>query len=92
MSSCRWCHWFILVLDLPVSMDLGCMIFLSPDTIFASNTAEKMKFSIKDFFSKCDQIRGFLRSFFVCNVINLIRTSVVKRLHCKVSHTENMTH
>ena len=24
-------------------------------------TAEKMKFSIKDFFSKCDQIRSFLR-------------------------------
>ena len=27
----------------------------------ASNTAQKMKFSIKDFFSKGDQIRGFLR-------------------------------
>ena len=26
-----------------------------------SNTAQKMKFSIKDFFSKCDQIRSFLR-------------------------------
>ena len=25
------------------------------------NTAQKMKFSIKDFFSKCDQIRRFLR-------------------------------
>ena len=25
-----------------------------------SNTAQKMKFSIKDFFSKCDQIRSFL--------------------------------
>ena len=25
------------------------------------NTAQKMKFSIKDFFSKCDQIRGKLR-------------------------------
>ena len=23
------------------------------------NTAQKMKFSIKDFFSKCDQIRSF---------------------------------
>ena len=29
----------------------------SPQT----NTAEKMKFSIKDFFSKCDQIRRKLR-------------------------------
>ena len=25
------------------------------------NTARKMKFSFKDFFSKCDQIRSFLR-------------------------------
>ena len=25
------------------------------------NTAQKMKFSMKDFFSKCDQIRSFLR-------------------------------
>ena len=25
---------------------------------------KKMKFSIKDFFSKCDQIRSFLRSFY----------------------------
>ena len=27
---------------------------------FQTNTAQKMKFSIKDFFSKCDQIRSFL--------------------------------
>ena len=26
-------------------------------------TAQKVKFSIKDFFSKCDQIRSFLRIF-----------------------------
>ena len=26
-------------------------------------TAQKMKFSNKDFFSKCDQIRSFLRSW-----------------------------
>ena len=26
-----------------------------------ANTAQKMKFSIKDFCSKCDQIRSFLR-------------------------------
>ena len=25
--------------------------------LIASNTAQKIKFSIKDFFSKCDQIR-----------------------------------
>ena len=27
---------------------------------FFLDTAQKMKFSIKDFFSKCDQIRSFL--------------------------------
>ena len=26
--------------------------------IFSKDTAQKMKFSIKDFFSKCDQIRS----------------------------------
>ena len=26
-----------------------------------ANTTQKMKFPIKDFFSKCDQIRSFLR-------------------------------
>ena len=28
------------------------------------NTAQKMKLSIKDFFSKCDQIRSFLRIWY----------------------------
>ena len=30
-------------------------------TILATSTAQKMKFSIKDFFSECDQIRSLLR-------------------------------
>ena len=30
---------------------------LSDGAFFEHNTAQKMKFSIKDFFSKCDQIR-----------------------------------
>ena len=29
----------------------------------------KMKFSIKDFFSKCDQIRSFLKTFLMENFI-----------------------
>ena len=28
---------------------------------FESDSAQKKKFSIKDFFSKCDEIRSFLR-------------------------------
>ena len=35
------------------------------NTILATNTAQKMKFSIKYFFSKCDQIRRKLE--FLCN-------------------------
>ena len=31
------------------------------NTEIGTNTAQKMKFSIKDFFSKCDQIRSKLR-------------------------------
>ena len=48
-------------------------------------TAQKMKFFIKDFFSKCDQIRSFLRiwshlltkslmeNFIFCAVIAIVR-------------------
>ena len=32
-----------------------------PDVLKKAFTAQKMKFSIKDFFSKCNQIRSFLR-------------------------------
>ena len=31
-------------------------------------TAQKITFSIKDFFSKCDQIRSFLENFVFCAV------------------------
>ena len=34
------------------------------------NTAQKMKLSIKDFFSKCDQIRSFLRIW--CHLLKKI--------------------
>ena len=38
-----------------------------------SNTAQKMKFSIKDFFSKFDQIRSFLRIW-----SNLLKKSLME--------------
>ena len=37
------------------------------------NTAQKMKFSIKAFFSKCDQIRSFLRIW-----SNLLKKSLME--------------
>ena len=43
------------------------------------NTAQKMKFSIKDFFSKCDQIRSFLR---ICS--HLLKKSLMENfIFCK---------
>ena len=45
--------WFILIIGL-IHTGGNCMF----SRIYP---AQKMKFSIKDFFSKCDQIRSFLR-------------------------------
>ena len=40
----------------------SCEAFICFGVVFyKSGTAQKRKFSIKDFFSKCDQIRSFLR-------------------------------
>ena len=38
-----------------------------------SSTAEKMKFTIKDFFSKCDRICSFLRTW-----SNLLKKSLME--------------
>ena len=49
-------------------------------------TAQKMKFSIKDFFSKCDQIRSFL-----CIWSHLLKKSVMKNLiFCAVIITQQL--
>ena len=61
---CKSMDWFLFDRDLrhegvklrnSLSKQLDCLV----DTYY--DTAQKMKFSIKDFFSKCDQIRSFLR-------------------------------
>ena len=51
--------------------------------LFSTSTAQKKKFSIKNFFSKCDQIRNFLRiphflmeSAISCNVLRYIGPKV----------------
>ena len=43
-----------------------------------SRTTQKMKFSIKDFFSKCDQIRRILNGklHFLCSGVNYIHKKV----------------
>ena len=57
--------YILQVLDKHIFILHPLIIFLNPgrDSIFlisvgiSCNTAQKMKFSIKDFFSKCDQIK-----------------------------------
>ena len=58
----------------------------------SSTTAQKMKFSIKDFFSKCDQIRSFLRirSHLLCSehqvcylVIHILPNYIRLYMKCK---------
>ena len=44
-----------------VLYSVGIQFTFSNDPILDVDTAQKMKFSIKDLFSKCNQIRSFLR-------------------------------
>ena len=53
------------------------------DFVRSSNTAQRMKFSIKDFFSNCDQIRSFLRI-----LLHLLKKSLMGKLHFQFSETE----
>ena len=74
--------------------------YRKPVTIFTKKshlrcfTAQKMKFSIKDFFSKCDQIRSFLqiwshllkkylmKNFNFCAVFERVLTKFLLSVHC----------
>ena len=55
--------------------------------LLTENTAQKMKFSIKDFFSKCDQILSFLQIW-----SHLLRKSLMESfILCAVKgHSENL--
>ena len=46
------------------------------------STAQKMKFSMKDFFSKCDQIRSFLQLWSHLLKKPLIENFVFCAVHC----------
>ena len=63
-------HFWVVqnILKRAYSEDLGANIFVI--------SAQKMKFSINDFFNKCDRIRSFL---------NIMRESVFDLHHIKVS-------
>ena len=66
------------------SMESICHTFANFGTTKAINTAQKMKFFIKDFFSKCDQIRRKLRIW-----SHLLKKSLMKNIiFCAVKLTE----
>ena len=54
----QWCHFTIhydyFILNSKI-------YYIISRVFFKENTAQKSKFSIKDFFSKCEKIRSFLR-------------------------------
>ena len=66
-------------------------MYLNLKLIITGDTAQKMKFSIKDFFSKCDQVHRKLRiwshllkrsiteNFVFCAVYGVNRWSVIKK-------------
>ena len=57
------------------------LVFTSELTL---HTAQKMKFSIKDFFSKCDQIRNLLRIW-----SHLLKKSLMENfIFCAVTGAE----
>ena len=57
-----------------------------------SHTAQKMKFSIKDFFSKCDEIRSFLRTWSHLLKKSLMENFIFCAVHnffCKYEPSKN---
>ena len=57
-------------------------IFLHENNSFTNNnTAQKIKFSIKDFFSKCDQTRSFLRPQFFLDLVAFTEEILNETLH-----------
>ena len=55
------------------------MISISTEVECISDTTQKMKFFIKDFFSKCDQIRSFLRIWSHLLKKSLMETSIFEQ-------------
>ena len=77
--------WAIAMCPFPTeSSRRCCSSFLHRTYLIAENcqvlqngisTAQKMRFSVKDFFSKCDQIRSFLRIW-----SDLLKKSLIENL------------
>ena len=97
MWRCKWVIHFAPILFDSKSGDFqlkkgSFRLFLSAFSNFASSqpfliTAQKMKFSIKDFFSKCDQIRTFLRIW-----SHLLKKSLIENFVFCVAYSTLSSH
>ena len=73
-------------------MQLMIDFFMNDRSSDGNVTAQKMKFSIKDFFSKCEQIRRRLgiwshllkKSFVQCVMLNDLSTDEQRRLNANI--------
>ena len=57
--------------------------------LYITLTVQKMKFSIKDFFSKCDQARSFLRVWSHLLKKSLVETSLFLCSDCSLMSLEH---
>ena len=78
-------NFFIIKQELKSVLELASLdsFFLMQNI---TNTAQKMKFSIKDFFSKCNQIQSFLRIW-----SHLIKKSLMENfIFCAVKQIDGV--
>ena len=72
---------FFFFVYVQISTWRDCVTSHSTQTMAWIIAAQKMKFSIKDFFSKCDQIRSFLRIW-----LHLLKKSLIENfIFCAVN-------
>ena len=89
-----WCKNWTQRNEDPISRNANCRLFNKDyssirnkfDALpFIIDTAQKRKFSIRDFFIKCDQIRSFLRIWSHLLKISLIENLLFRVMQCDTS-------
>ena len=79
----QWCHFTIhydyFILNSKI-------YYIISRVFFKENTAQKSKFSIKDFFSKCEKIRSFLRIW-----SHFLKKSLMENfIFCAMKHRKDL--
>ena len=83
-ASCIILHPTSFTFHLSLSKINWCSYY-EEDNFSHHTHCKKMKFSIKDLFSKCDQIRSFLRIW-----SHLLKKSLVQNIFCAVTVSDSM--